>query len=232
MRAAVYAAPAPGSTLARLAADWLGRDAFTGEATRPPDPRRDPLIADAARYGFHATLRAPFRPRHGDDPAPLAERLATLCVGRPAPVIRSLALGRLGAFFALVPAAPEPALAALEADVLHAFELFRAPLTPDERARRRPEQLAPRERELLDVWGYPFVLDAFRFHMTLTGPVPDAAADGLEAEMARHFAPVLGRPLRIDGAGLFVEPAPGAPFRVHSFHPFGPPAALDPATTP
>ena len=231
MRAAVYATPAPESALNRLAAAWLGRDAFSGRPTRPADPARDALVAEAARYGFHATLRAPFRPRPGVDLGTLVDRLGALCAGHPAPVIGSLALERLGDFFALVPAAPEPALAALEAEVLAAFEPYRAPLTPEDVARRRPERLTERQRAQLDRWGYPFVLRDFRFHMTLTGPVP-GPAEALRAELDGHFAALLGRPLPLDGLGLFVEPAPGAPFRVHSFHPFRAAAPVQPAGTP
>lgn len=223
MRAAVYAAPAPHSPLGRLAADWLGRDAFTGEATRAPDPARDPLVADAARYGFHATLRAPFRPGPGVDLATLGDRLARVCADRPAPVIRSLTLGRLGAFFALVPHEPEPAILALEGAVLDGFEPFRAPLTEAEVARRDPGRLSARQQDHLDAWGYPFVRDEFRFHMTLTGPVSGPAEEIRDA-LDTHFAPVLGRPLPLDGLGLFVEPEPGAPFRVHAFHAFQPSA--------
>lgn len=231
MRVAVYATPAPGSALARLASLWLGRDAFSGRPTRPADPARDPLVAEAARYGFHATLRAPFRPTPEADLGALSDRLAALCTGRPAPVIGRLVLGRLGDFFALVPAAPAPALHALEGDVLAAFEPFRAPLTADELSRRRPERLSPRQRHHLDAWGYPFVRDEFRFHMTLTGPVP-GPADDLRDALESHFAAILDGPLPLDGLGLFVEPEPGAPFRVHGFHPFGPPPALQPAGTP
>lgn len=231
MRAAVYAAPAPDSTLGRLAAAWLGRDAFTGEPTRGADPERDLLVAEPARYGFHATLRAPFRPKPGIDFDALSSRLEAFCAARHAPVIRTLALAQLGAFYALVPGEPEPALQTLEGEVLDAFEPLRAPLTEAEIARRRPECLSARQREHLDAWGYPFVRDEFRFHMTLTGPVPGAAEEIRHALQA-HFAPVLGRPLPLDGLGLFVEPEAGAPFRVHSFHPFGSTAARQPAGTP
>ena len=130
-----------------------------------------------------------------------------------------------------MPAEPEPALQALEGEVLAAFEPYRAPLTDDEIARRRPERLSPRQREQLERWGYPFVREEFRFHMTLTGPVP-GPADDWRAALETRFAPLLGRPLPVDGLGLFVEAAPGAPFRVHSFHPFRAPAALQPAGTP
>ncbi len=230
MRVAVYYTPAPGSALNHLASTWLGRDAFSGR-TRQIDPARGALVAEAARYGFHATLRAPFRPTPVSTLGSLSDRLAAFSTGQAAPVIGRLVLGRLGDFFALVPAAPEPALHALEGHVLDAFEPFRRPLTADERARRRPERLSPRQRDHLDAWGYPFVRDEFRFHMTLTGPVP-GPADDLRDGLAAHFAAVLDRPLPLDGLGLFVEPGPGAPFRVESFHPFGPPAALQPAGTP
>ncbi|MGI3899598.1 MAG: DUF1045 domain-containing protein [Janthinobacterium lividum] len=231
MRAAVYATPAPDSALNRLASDWLGRDAFSDRPTRPADSSRDPFVAEAARYGFHATLRAPFCPKDEVDLGTLVDRLGALCAGSAAPVIGQLTLGRLGDFFALVPAAPEPALHDLEGDVLAAFEPYRAPLTANEMARRRPERLSLRQRELLERWGYPFVREEFRFHMTLTGPVP-GPGDEWRTELETRFAPLLGRPLAIDGLGLFVEAAPGAPFRVHSFHPFRAPEVLQPAGTP
>jgi len=230
MRAAVYAPPAPESTLNRLAADWLGRDAFSGWPTRPADPLRDPVVADAARYGFHATLRAPFRLKNGVDLDTLVDRLGALCAGRAPPVIGRLILGRLGDFFALVPAEPEPDLHQIEDGVLQAFEPYRAPLTEEEIARRRPERLSQRQRDYLARWGYPFVREECRFHMTLTGPVPGAAEDW-RTDIEARFAPVLGRPLPIDALGLFVEPAPGAPFRVHSFHPFRASRACQPAVT-
>lgn len=231
MRAAVYATPAPPSELSRLAGIWLGRDAFTGEATRAADATRDPLVAEPARYGFHATLRAPFRPKLDVDLGALTDQLGAFCSARRAPVIRALRLERLGAFFAVVPDGPEPALQALEGQVLDAFEPFRAPLTEAEVTRRRPDRLTARQRGHLDAWGYPFVRDEFRFHMTLTGPIP-GPADDLRRDLETHFASVLGRPLPLDGLGLFVEPEPGAPFRVHSFHPFGSPVIHHPAGTP
>ena len=230
-RFAVYAAPAPGSTLHRLASAWLGRDAATGERTRPADPARDPLVAEPARYGFHATLRAPFRLKAEAGAEALARDVAAFAAATPAPVIGELALRQLETFFALVPGAPEPAIGALEARVLELCEPFRAPLTAAEVARRRPERLTARQREHLDRWGYPFVRDAFRFHMTLTGPVAEGA-DAVERDLRAHFADLLGRPLPLDGLAVFVEPAPGAPFCLSSFHPFGPAAALQPAGTP
>ncbi len=219
MRAALYYAPPDGTPLARLAANWLGRDAVTGEATREPDPRLDPLVAEPARYGFHATMKAPFRLAENRKLAGLDESLAAFCAARGAAMIERLALARIGRFFALVPGGPHPDLAALADEAVRAFEPFRAPLDEAEIARRAPERLTPRQRALLGEWGYPHVFDEFRFHMTLTGPVPDGDAAAIEAQLAERFASVVGRPLAVDSLALFVEPEPGAPFRLHSRHP-------------
>ncbi|WP_237477683.1 DUF1045 domain-containing protein [Lichenibacterium dinghuense] len=187
-------------------------------------------MAEPARYGFHATLRAPFRPRDGVTLDGLSAHLAAFAAGRPAPVIGCLTLSRLGDFFALTPSGPEPGIAALEGEVLDAFEPFRAALTPAEAARRRPERLSPSQRALLDRYGYPYVRDEFRYHMTLTGPVP-GPAEAVRRALEAHFADVLDRPLPVDGLALFVEPEAGAPFRVHAFHPFGPAAAPPPGAS-
>lgn len=232
MRAAIYYTPGSATDLARLAATWLGRDAFTGEVARAADPWRDARVAEPARYGFHATLKAPFRLAAGTTLDGLSEALAAFCAARAGLMIRRLVIGRLGGFLALVPAAPEPALGALEAEVVRAFEPFRAPLTAEEVALRHPTRLTARQRAYLERWGYPFVLDEFRFHMTLTGSLADEDAPAAERALADHFGAVLDRPLLLEGVGLFVEGEAGVPFRVHAFHLFGanPPRAPEVAS--
>lgn len=218
MRAAIYFTPPPDAAVSRLAAEWLGRDAFMGEATRSPEPAIDAFTSEPARYGFHATMKAPFRLAEGRDLAALDAALASFCADKAAPVIGTLALKRIDGFFALVPAAPEPALDALAAETVRVFEPFRAPLSADEIARRRPERLSARQRAHLDSWGYPFVFEDFRFHLTLTGRVTDEMGPDIEAALRTRFAPVLGQPLPIDGLAIFVEPEPSAPFTVYARH--------------
>ena len=65
-------------------------------------------------------------------------------------------------------AEPSPAMDALASACVRHFELFRAPLTPSDRERRHPDKLTAEQIGMLDAWGYPFVLDQFQFHMTLT----------------------------------------------------------------
>lgn len=221
MRAAIYYTPAPDDPLTRQAALWLGRDAFGGGATRPADPEIDPLVAAPARYGFHATLKAPFRLADGASLAGLDAALAAFAAGRDAVALGALALSRLGSFLALTPAEPlaEPGLAGLEADIRIAFEPFRAPLTPDEVARRRPDRLSARQRANLDRWGYPHIGEDFRFHLTLTDTLAETALPETEARIRSGFAGLLGQPHAVDALALFVEPQAGAPFSVHSRHP-------------
>lgn len=229
MRAAIYFAPSPETLLAQAAARWLGRDAFTGRIVREADPQIDPMVRDPARYGFHATLKAPFRLAEGRRLDELDSALDAFAASRQGFVLPALSLARLGQFFALVPERTNAAIQSLEGDVLRHFEPFRAPLTETEIERRRPHRLTPRQRELLDRWGYPNVLDEFRFHMTLTGPVPFAEFPWVEAMLSARFASFIGKPLAIEALTLFVEQEPGVPFTVHSFHPFRAQAMAVPA---
>lgn len=184
-RFAIYdPGPAP---LAGLGAAWLGWDAVTG--------RDVPALAPASwveaprRYGFHATIKAPFRLAQGcraDDLATALHHLAGTL--RPVDLPGGLHLAERDGYLALIPRHPPAALGELEARVVTELDRFRAPLTEAEIARRNPDRLDPAERSHLTRWGYPYVLDRFRYHMTLTGPLEDAdlaqARDALSARLA------------------------------------------------
>jgi hypothetical protein len=87
-----------------------------------------------------------------------------------APVtIPSLEVRRLGGFIAVVPTEPSAALADLAAATVAALDPFRAPPSEAELARRRKARLSDRQEALLMKWGYPYVMEEFRFHLTLTG---------------------------------------------------------------
>lgn len=218
-RYAIYHLPPPGP-LADFAAAWLGWDCATGH--EPPSPDfsdlpapvrpRSALTEDPRRYGFHATLKAPFRLAPGQDEAGL-DRAITALAARLAPVdLPGLTLSRLGRFLALVPEAPSPALQDLAARCVRDLDPFRAPLTPEEIARRRPDRLTERQRALLDRWGYPHVLEEFRFHMTLTGPLEPVEAEPVQALLADQLPP-LPRPYPIADICLLAE-GPDRRFRV------------------
>jgi putative phosphonate metabolism protein len=220
-RYALYWAPAPASPLWQRGCAWLGRDAMSGDTFPPPSidgltpPRVAQLTETARRYGFHATLKAPFALRDGYTRDALiaavdafAQRAAPVDLGR-------LVVGELDGFVALVASDPQAAVAigAFAQRCVEAFDPFRAALTDAERARRHADTRGPRERALLERWGYPLTEERFVFHMTLTRrlsvgervPVFDAAR--------AWFADAIEAPLRVDAICVFEEPDEGGPMR-------------------
>ena len=199
-RYAVYYAPRPGD-FADRATGWL-----SGGVALPGLPRpAEAITQDPRRYGFHGTLRAPFRPGDAVDEPRIAATVADLAA-RLAPVrCEGLVLENLHGFMALTPTGCEAALLEFGAMVVEGTDPLRAPLTEAEVARRRPESLTSRQRALLGVWGYPHVMEEFRFHLTLTDRLPEAEVAPVINALQAHFAPVLPRPFVIEDLCLFGE---------------------------
>lgn len=222
MRYAVYFTPPPQAPLAEAAARWLGRDAFSGAELPPGDvPGIAPenwrvATMEPRRYGFHATLKAPFRLAEGRQEEQLIAALESFAAERRPFAGPRLAIEAIDGFLALVPAEGSPDLENLAAEAVKTFEPFRAALTEAEIARRRPERLSPPERENLTRWGYPHVFDQFRFHMTLTGSLDAGDLPRFRQALGPRFAPLLDLPLAVDAVALFAEPGPGAPFTVRA----------------
>lgn len=228
MRYAIYFAPPLNDPISRVAANWLGRNPFTDEIIEAPAitglSSTEIAFHTAAprRYGFHGTLKAPFQLAPGVSEEALLRSLFSFAPTVQAFEIDNLVISRIGAFFALVPERPVPELADLAASVTREFDTYRAPLSDAEINRRNPENLSSVQLANLHQWGYPYVFDEFRFHMTLTGPIDAAEADRVEQALHTFFDPVLSEPVEVRNIALFVEEEGGAPFRVHSLHPLGP----------
>jgi hypothetical protein len=228
-RFAIYAAPGTGSAdaagvvLREQAEQWLGRS-ISGDPVAPGIPAGwtresiDAITADARRYGFHGTLKAPFYLAEGRTLEELDAAVARFAAGNAGAVIPRLSLVRMGAFFALVHGAEAPGLHALADEVVKAFDGFRAPTTDAELARRFRASLTPRQRELLGAWGYPYVLDEFRFHLTLTDRIPQERQPEVERTLSDWFAGSLGAAVPVGALALFTEAEPGAPFVLHAVH--------------
>ncbi|WP_298960926.1 DUF1045 domain-containing protein [uncultured Methylobacterium sp.] len=213
-RYALYYTPAPGSGLARFGNAVLGTDSATGAAVAPPPGFGDDLDAVARGprvYGFHATLKAPMRLAAGCGEADLLAETARLAAGRGPVAVGPLVVATLGRFTALVPAAAPPALGLFAAECVAFLDPLRAPPSPAEIGRRRPETLSPRARALLDRWGYPHVFEAFRFHMTLTAALPEAECAPWRERLARLYGG--GEDLTVEAVTVLRQDG-GAPFRV------------------
>lgn len=225
-RYAVYFAPPAASPLWRFGCSVLGVDPETGEAAGLPALRRfdaetwREITAEPRKYGFHGTLKAPFRlaPGRGEDELHAAcarfaaERARFACAG-----MMVAAIGRFLALRTVQPCAP---LDRLAAGCVSAFDEFRAPLAEAEIERRLRAPLSERQRAHLEQWGYPYVFEDFRFHMTLTGPLDDEMRALAEAELREHFA-LSGA----DGSLIVSEIAlyrqEDGPFRLIARFPFG-----------
>ena len=231
MRYALYFSPAENHPLTKAAARWLCRDAFTGETFPTPDVEglsRDTvheLTADPRRYAFHATLKAPFELHPDRTEAELIRAAERFAAETTVFDIPNVIVGQLGRFFALVPDTIYPELQHFAGRVVEEFEHFRAPLSEIDIARRKPDMLSSAQRANLDRWGYPYVMDEFRFHMTLTGQVPPEQASAMRLELDRRFAAFEHKALAVDGLALFIEPSRGAPFHVHRWFPLARSAA-------
>lgn len=227
MRYAFYISPDENAPLTAAAERWLGANPFTGEI-HELKPAGDfsaaeltALTADPRRYGFHGTLKAPFLLAPGKTEAQLLEDFQAFSEKCTPFDIPEMILGQLGPFFALVPAADCPELQALADETVRYFSPFRAPLSDADIARRKPETLGSVMRSNLLEWGYPYVFESFRFHMTLTGAVPVERQAAMRALLEEAFAPFIGKPLAVTTLALFTEPERGAPFTVHSLLPLG-----------
>lgn len=218
-RYAVYYAP-PAGAFADFTARWLGWDAQTGREVAFADVQGLPvpvaeITATPRKYGFHGTLKPPFRLAQGSSATALAGDLAALAA-RLAPVsCEGLALHRLGGFLALTPTGDTTALAALASKVVQDLDAHRRPAPPDELARRRAAGLTPSEKNNLMRWGYPYVFDDFKFHLTLSGRLDPAVADTVADCLAPHLTPLLPSPFVLSDLALFGEDDAG---RFHLIH--------------
>ncbi len=183
MRYAIYFTPNPATQLHAFGCGVLGYDADRGERIafhaelEQQFSNIEALTAAPRRYGFHATLKAPFALANGTCEDGLLDAVAALADG-----LGSISLGRLHViagrdFIGLRPHDRQhPAVRRLAQSCVERLDGFRAPLTDDDRARRQIERLTPRHRAQLERWGYPFIGDDFECHMTLIGPTTGPSA--------------------------------------------------------
>jgi putative phosphonate metabolism protein len=220
-RYALYFAPDPSSALWRFGCDCIGYDAARGAPCEPPAIEgfaRETWLAltdEPRRYGFHATLKAPFQLRVGTTEAGLLEAVESFAASEVAFSLPGLKPALLLRFVALTPRVRCEPLHELAAHAVEALEPFRAPLKESDMQRRLQSPLSATQRSLLQRWGYPYVFDEFRFHMTLTGPLDEPQRSQALGEIVRlHDERVSAGDVAIDAVTLFRQERRDAPFRI------------------
>ena len=218
-RFAIYYAPEAGP-LADFGASWLGWDLAAGTAA--PHPRIEgldiaALTATPRKYGLHGTVKPPFRLAEGTDFDGLAAAAEKLCASRAPVVLGGLELTRLGGFLALTVSGDTAGLCDLAATMVRGLDGFRALPSDAELARRRKANLNDRQEALLLQWGYPFVMEEFRFHITLTGRLPRGDLETVRKRLDPMIAPLLPEPFEIRDLCLVGEDENGMFHMIHRY---------------
>lgn len=203
-RYAVYYLP-DDAELAAFGASWLGWDITRGATVEQPDiDGIEEATRTPRKYGFHGTLKPPFHPADGSTIAKLQNDIATLASETSAVTLDGLTLSRIGSFLALVPLGDTRALASLAFACVARLDGHRGAASADELERRRAAGLTPRQDTLLVQWGYPYVADEFRFHLTLSGKLNEAVLDRIQ-DAAANALPQLRAPFHVGSVALVGE---------------------------
>ena len=218
-RYAVYFAPNVEQQWWAQASQWLGRCAVSQQMNAQPlvpgvsAKRFAELTEHPRRYGFHATMRAPFVLTGQHQANELIDRVNMLCQQVKPFVLPRLQVTLLDQFLALVPERNVPLVTQLEEQCVTALNDYAEPLGPEELSRRRSAGLSLQADALLLRWGYPYVLERFRFHCSLTGSLAKASQQEVSAltlAAHQHFDQL--PPCVFDALAIFVEPIRGADF--------------------
>lgn len=217
-RYAVYFIPPANAGWSKFATAWLGWDIETG--AQVDHPEIDGVNVAAAtrtprKYGLHATMKPPFRLSGKQSFSTLHDSCARLAASFRTVRLDGLEIARLGRFLALRPMGDTQDLNALAAACVRDLDGFRAQATQAELALRRQSGLSMDQDANLTNWGYPYVLDSFRFHITLSGKLDKPTLATVQPALNARLAPLLPSPFEIQDLALAGEAKDG---RFHLIH--------------
>jgi putative phosphonate metabolism protein len=224
-RYAIYFVPAPQTPLAAFGAHAIGYDVAAGSEVPFHDDDAFRVLGPVAwsespaRYGFHATLKAPFELAEGATEEGFQQAVSDLARAIAPVQLDKLAVTSLGGFIALTPSGDTSDVDSLAAACVESLDTFRASLRREDRDRRLAAGLTDRQVRNLERWGYPYVFEEFRFHMTLTGRIEDAALRRRVRESLAALYNSIDVPYRIDALTVCRQPDRDSRFTVLSRHP-------------
>lgn len=209
-RVAIFYAPGSQTPLANFGAQWLGWD--VEHAKGVPHPQIDglpepieTLVATPQKYGFHGTLKAPFRLHENQTLDGLRAAMKAFSEQHRKFFIGQMKVAKLGSFVAIIQENSSNEFANFASNIVTHFEDYRAPLRDEDIAKRRKAKLTPRQDELMLQWGYPFIFEEFKFHLTLTGKLSEQNAKSVCDRLTDHLKPILDTPVEAVDLCLYGE---------------------------
>ena len=230
VRYAVYFSPEPGSPLDAFGHRWLGRDDGTPERVRTMvptvpgvSPERVKVLTDSTwRYGFHGTLKPPFELNPASSLDAFLAATKIFAKGMAPMELPPLELAIIGKFIALTPIASTTALENLAAQCVRVFEGFRVPLSPDMVAHYMRNKLTVHQTQMLEHWGYPYVMEEFRFHISITDRIDDNAERNAMLKAVQALAgDVVNKPIVVRDIAVFHQTERDHPMMLLERIPFG-----------
>ncbi len=210
-RVAIFYAPGSQTALWEFGGNWLGWDVQHAKSVTHPDINGLPepietLVATPQKYGFHGTLKAPFRLHSDQTIDGLKAAMKVFCDQRQPFTIGKMKVATLGRFVAIIQENPSEMFAEFASEIVTHFDEFRAPLSDEDIAKRRNKsKLTARQDELMLKWGYPYIFEEFKFHLTLTGKLSEQNAQIVCDRLSDHLKPILDAPVEAVDLCLYGE---------------------------
>ncbi|WP_290919709.1 DUF1045 domain-containing protein [Halodesulfovibrio sp.] len=217
-RYAIYYTPPRNSLLESAGIHWLGRTPLRYGQIPKDIPegffkQEYYQIIEAPRwYGFHGTIRAPFELAKNVTPEAFIKEISQICRNHAPFSFAGLSINCFGGFLALTPTAASPDLLKLHSDLTRRLDHLRPQLSRFDLKRHLDKKLSERQERLLRRFGYPFVLEEFKFHMTLTGTIEDRLRRSYKEKLESILNPYLTESIPVNEVTVFMQPDRKTPF--------------------
>ena len=132
-----------------------------------------------------------------------------------------LSVQNLDGFLAVREAAPSPELQAIADVAVASLDHCRALPSDAELTRRRKAGLSDAEEAMLTRWGYPYVFQLWRFHLTLSRRLQEREMARLLPAARDWLAEALERPRVFNSLAIYTQGQSGSPFRLSMRIPLG-----------
>ena len=229
-RYAVYFSPEPGTPLDAFAQQWLGPDDNTTTRQRTFVPVVEGMAPDRVRaltdstwrYRFHGTLKPPFELNPASSREALMAAAHIFAKGMAPIELPSFELATIGKFIALTPIKSSGALENLAGQCVRVFESFRVPPSAETMAHYMRNKLTVHQTQMLEHWGYPYVMEEFRLHISLTDRIDDATERAAVMKVLQHMtAAVVNKPIVLREITVFFQTERDQPMVILDRIPFG-----------